>query len=110
MKACQDEGGGHGFNPAVDLLSVSESFAPTKGPQPVPSTLVLAVEASIAAAHRSLARARDHASSMSDLGLHDDLQLILAELEKLQVDLLRGKLSGSSRRTPLRVSQTRRIR
>jgi hypothetical protein len=57
----------------------------------MPDTLTLAIEQSIAAAHRSLSYARDHASCSSDLGLHDDLQLILLELERLQIDLLRGR-------------------
>lgn len=56
----------------------------------MPSSDILAIETAIAAAHRHLARAVLHASSLRDLGLHDDLQLVQLELERLQVDLLRG--------------------
>jgi hypothetical protein len=59
----------------------------------LPSSDILQIEYAIAAAHKSLNRAVLHASSMRDLGLHDDLQLIMLELERLQVDLLRGKRS-----------------
>jgi hypothetical protein len=50
----------------------------------------LVIEVNIAQAHRCLDRAIFHASTQVDLGLHDDLQLIQLELERLQVDLLRG--------------------
>lgn len=56
----------------------------------MPSGDVLAIEGAIAAAHRQISRAAMHASTMRELGLHDDLQLISLELERLQVDLLRG--------------------
>lgn len=56
----------------------------------MPTSAILRIESAIAAAHRHLSRARDEASNLSDLGLHDDLQLHLVELERLQVDLLRG--------------------
>lgn len=55
---------------------------------------VLAVEKALATAHRAIYGALGPASGMRDLGLHDDLQMIQLELERLQVDLLRG----SSRR------------
>lgn len=74
------------------------TFAPhlPKGIQTMsPSALPLQIEGQIARAHLAIAIARDLASSLSDLGLHDDLQLILVELERLQVDLLR---SGRPRR------------
>lgn len=48
------------------------------------------IEEGIARAHKSLSFAQSWASEMSDLGLHDDLQLVLLELERLQLDLLRG--------------------
>ena len=51
---------------------------------------VLEVERCIASAHRSLHYAVRWASELADLGLHDDLQLIQLELERLQVDLLKG--------------------
>lgn len=57
-----------------------------------PSSLTRAsIEAEIARAHRSLSRARDHASTYADLGLHDDLQLMLLELERMQHSLLRPR-------------------
>lgn len=56
----------------------------------MPSLAHLAIEANIGRAHRYIARARDLSSDLADLGLHDDLQLFLIELERLQVDLLRG--------------------
>lgn len=56
----------------------------------MPSPAHLAIEAAIARAHRSLALARDLSSDLADLGLHDDLQLMLIEVERLQIDLLRG--------------------
>lgn len=52
---------------------------------------VLACEQFIAGAHRYLHWAIQRAADMTDLGLHDDLQLIELELERLQVDLLRGR-------------------
>ena len=51
---------------------------------------VLEIERCIAGAHRSLHYAIRYASELSDLGLHDDLQLIQLELERLQIDLIRG--------------------
>lgn len=52
--------------------------------------LVLGIEKCIGHAHGCLHHATVLASSLADLGLHDDLQLIQLELERLQVDLLRG--------------------
>jgi hypothetical protein len=53
------------------------------------------IETAIARAHRALAAARDDASTLADLGLHDDLQLMLLELERMQHGLLRpGKYRG----------------
>lgn len=47
------------------------------------------IESAIARAHRALNFARDEASTWRDLGVHDDLQLILIELERLQMSLLK---------------------
>jgi hypothetical protein len=58
--------------------------------RPLPRNVAV-IETAVALAHKHLSRARDAASSLSDLGLHDDLQLHLLELERLQVDLLRGR-------------------
>lgn len=71
----------------------------------VPSSDILSIESNIAHAHRSLTFARDHASSLANLGLHDDLQLMLIELERLQVDLLRGGARARVRRMRQDVSQ-----
>lgn len=71
----------------------------------VPSSDILSIETNIAHAHRSLTFARDHASCLRDLGLHDDLQLMLIELERLQVDLLRGVGKARVRRIRQDVSQ-----
>lgn len=74
----------------------------------MPTSDILRIEYSIANAHRQLTNARNVASCQRDLGLHDDLQLMLIELERLQVDLLR---SGRPRRLRLQsqpVSQTGR--
>lgn len=62
----------------------------------MPSPQLLHIEAEIARAHRSLYRAADEASSLADFGLHDELQAIYVELERIQVSLLRGK----ARRVP----------
>jgi hypothetical protein len=64
---------------------------------PLPSSVHLQIEAAIARAHRSLATARDQASVLTDLGLHDDLQMLLLELERLQVDLLKSSRPRRSR-------------
>lgn len=56
----------------------------------MPSSSTLVIEKALAGAHRSIASARDMASTYSDLGLHDDLQLMLLYIETLQVDLLRS--------------------
>lgn len=72
----------------------------------MPASIILSLEYNIAAAHRALTRARDEASNLSDLSLHDDLQLMLIELERFQVDLLRGRISRKRRYHPPRVSQT----
>lgn len=71
----------------------------------MPQASVLITEKCIAAAHRSLTSARDMASTWSDLGMHDDLQLLLAELERLQVDLLKGQRSRTPGRRSRYVSQ-----
>lgn len=60
--------------------------------------LARSIETNIAYAHRSILYAVDSASMMSELGYHDDLQLVLLELERIQVDLLRG---GKRRRKSL---------
>lgn len=49
------------------------------------------VEGALASAHRCLNGGIRAASTMADLGLHDDLQLILLELERLQDDLIAGR-------------------
>lgn len=49
----------------------------------------LAIEKGIAIAHQALAFSIDHATYFRDLGIHDDIQLILLELERLQEDLLK---------------------
>lgn len=72
----------------------------------MPTSDVLATETCIANAHRCLHHAIQHASSMRDLGLHDDLQLIQLELERLQVDLLRGTRRSKVGNRPPYVSQT----
>ena len=64
------------------------------------------MEASIARAHRNLSLARDAASSLSDLGFHDDLQMLLIELERMQTDLLRSGACSTVRRRRSYVSQT----
>lgn len=71
----------------------------------MPTSDILSIEANIAHAHRSLTFARDHASCLANLGLHDDLQLMLIELERLQVDLLRGGARARVRRMRQDVSQ-----
>lgn len=58
----------------------------------------LAIEKSLAIAHQAVYHAVQHAGTMADLGLHDDLQLLLLELERQQEDLLRG---GARRRASL---------
>lgn len=74
----------------------------------MPASEYLAVERLIANAHRSLTHAVSHASTFSELGLHDDLQMLLIELERLQVDLLRGVPRAKYRGRPQRVSQSQR--
>lgn len=73
----------------------------------MPSPALLSIEKNIALAHRSLCWARDTASSLCDLGLYDDLQLHLLELERLQVDLLREGSKRKFKGRPHYVSQTR---
>lgn len=75
----------------------------------MPSSQHLRIEQAIANSHRSLTVARDEASTFSDLGLHDDLQMILVELERLQVDLLRSTSRKRTLSPPQPVSQNRRI-
>lgn len=64
---------------------------------PLPPNALLAIEKELAAAHRALYRARDEASNLADLTLHDDLQLVQLAVERLQEDMLRnrGRLRGS---------------
>jgi len=50
----------------------------------------LAIEKCLAIAHQAVFHATAHASTFRDLGLHDDLQMIQLELERIQEDLLRG--------------------
>jgi hypothetical protein len=47
------------------------------------------VEGSIARAHKALAPAIREASTFARLDIHDELQLIQLELERLQFDLLK---------------------
>jgi hypothetical protein len=51
---------------------------------------IATIESSIASAHIRIATAIVAASTLSDLGLHDDLQLIQLELERIQYSLLKG--------------------
>lgn len=71
----------------------------------MPSPQHLAIEGAIARSHKSLTLARDLSSALSDLGLHDDLQLVLIELERLQVDLLRSNKPRRLRAAPQPVSE-----
>ena len=64
------------------------------------------IEASIARAHRNLTVARDEASTLADLGLHDDLCLHLLELERLQRLLLKDFKLPKGYCSHIRVSQT----
>lgn len=74
----------------------------------MPTSTHLGIEKVIANAHRQLTFARDLSSTLRDLGLHDDLQMVLIEIERLQVDLLRSG-TGRRMRKPLHpVSQTER--
>lgn len=49
-----------------------------------------AIEGCLADAHKAIFNAARLSSSLANLELHDELQLYLAGLESLQVDLLRG--------------------
>lgn len=92
-------------NKAVDVRrSPRLHVASPNGTHRVPSSNTLAIESAIATAHRALATAALYASALSDLGLHDDLQLIQLELERLQVDLLRGGKPRRLKRSPDNVS------
>lgn len=68
------------------------------------------METCIARAHRQLAIARDAASTLADLGWHDDLQMVLIELERMQQDLLRLGPRSRIRRARSYVSQTQERR
>lgn len=72
----------------------------------MPTAVHLNIESKIAAAHRALTFAAEAASALPDLGLHDDLQLITLELERLQVDLLKSARPRRIQRGPSYVSQT----
>lgn len=61
----------------------------------MPSPLLLKIEAGIAASHRHLNWARLEAQTMSDLGLADDIEQVMKELERIQISLL--KQGGSLR-------------
>lgn len=52
---------------------------------------VLRIEKLLAVAHQAVYASMREASTFHDLGLHDDLQLYLIELERLQETLLRGR-------------------
>ena len=58
------------------------------------------IEGCVANAHRAVSSARDEASTLADLGLHDDLQLILVELERIQLSLLSSKPYRSAPTSP----------
>lgn len=65
---------------------------------------VVVAEKCLAAAHRQLNHAKNLAGDWADLQWHDDLQMFLLELERMQVDFLRGRSSRSvtlTRRTYL---------
>lgn len=62
----------------------------------MPSSSSLVIERCLAGAHRSIASAIEMASTYADLGLHDDLQLVQLELERLAIDLLRDRARRSS--------------
>lgn len=64
----------------------------------MPGQRIAEIESGLARAHRAVHGCVAAASSLRDLGLHDDLQLILLELERLQFDLLRV---NARRRAPL---------
>lgn len=103
---CEAGGGGGeatASNPSLYRLSTS---APYSEGSLMPPPVLLRIETSIAYAHRALSRARDEASSLRDLGLHDDLQLMTLELERLQVDLLRSGVASRVRPIRPSVSQT----
>jgi hypothetical protein len=57
---------------------------------------VLTIEKCLAVAHQSVSFAIREASTLSDLGMHDDLQMLQLELERLQYSLLRGKTDHRS--------------
>lgn len=76
----------------------------------MPDSNKLAIEGALAAAHRSLRTATSLASQRSDLGLHDDLQMIELEVERLAVDLLRSGKPRRLRHAPLSVSTTEETR
>lgn len=73
----------------------------------MPSPSHLKIEANIAMAHSRLLTARDEASTHRDLGLHDDLQMLLIELERLQVDLLRSARPRRLASHPQHVTENR---
>lgn len=56
----------------------------------MPSSSSLRIEKHLALAHLALARARDEAGDLADLGLHDDLQMMLGEVERLAEAHLRA--------------------
>lgn len=56
----------------------------------MPSSSSLRIEKHLALAHLALSRARDEAGDLNGLGLHDDLQMMLMEVERLSVSHLRG--------------------
>lgn len=72
----------------------------------MPDSNKLAIEGALARAHRSLRTATMLASQRSDLGLHDDLQMIELEVERLCVDLLRSGKPRRLRAESRSVSQT----
>lgn len=49
------------------------------------------IETCLAQSHRTMARAIEWASTLSDLGLHDDLQLLQLEIERISFSLLRDR-------------------
>lgn len=57
----------------------------------MPSSKTAPIEACLSRAHRNITYAREHASTWSDLGLHDDLGLMLIEIERMMESLLLSK-------------------
>lgn len=57
----------------------------------MPDPSKLYVEKHLAGAHRHLRAAMLKSSEWSNLGFHDDLQMFLLEIERMQEDLLKSR-------------------